>query len=199
MSTRRPLTTDVNAKAETILAQAWRSMVPRSARKTWPGSERLASGPIEFVFEPISCSEALRCKGMARAVLVDAGLKVDAYSLEDYEDECILQMLSRVCKQPPLNDGDTRPLRPLAVDAEDMRDHTRPEDRAVVFLWYRDFAAATAYDPAVETLTAEVIRDIAELVKKKDARTLSNRYASPELATYLLTTADPPSTSPTGK
>jgi hypothetical protein len=129
----------------------------------------------------LSCSEVQECQAAAYVRFRELGIPVDVISLALFEDEVLVQILYRACRDP--EDPDRLAF---CADAADLRDHTTVDERAALFALYRDFCAEQDPDPG--ELTAELIQEIDEHIKKKDESRLRS-YGSPVLVTYLLTTA----------
>ncbi len=150
----------------------------------WPGTD------VHVYLRPLSCAEVLECYAAAHKVFAALELPPSGFLLDPYQDELATQILFRACRDPE------KPEKPLAIDADDLRDNTTPDERSAMMALYTDLLADV--DPALEELSPEIARDIADAVKKKAARTL-RRFGSSMLASYLLTTGEPPATSPTGR
>jgi hypothetical protein len=147
----------------------------------WPGINAECSMKI------LSSTEVLACYAAAYHYFRDVlDVEVNAMTYSQFEEEILTQILFRACRDPQNAD------QTFATDVDDMRDHTTPDERAAVFTLYNDFRAE--HDPDASEMTPALVRELDELVKKKDAATLRG-FGSPVLVNYLLTTANRPSSS----
>lgn len=130
----------------------------------------------------LSCSEVQECYAEASKRLAALGLELNGYTLEVFNDECATQVLYRAVR----TEDDA--ARRLAESPEDLRDNTTVDERAALFERYRGFQHAVDPDPA--QLTDETLRELLDLVKKKDAIGLA-ALGSGLLASFILSTASP--------
>lgn len=157
-----------------------------SSPRHWPATE----GAEPFVFRVLTCTELQESHAGAYVRLTDLKLNPnETVNLALFHDELATQILVRACRDA------ASPDRAFFDGPEVLRDHTTSDERALVVDWFSAFQADI--DPSPKDLSPDVAAAIVELIKKKDAAGLS-AYGSERLALYLLSTASPPSTSPTG-
>lgn len=150
-------------------------------RVRWPRKD--GQGP-EILVRVLSRTETQECVADARRRFEDLKIPVDALSLDAYQDEVLVQILYRSCRDPEA------PERSIFVDVGDCRDNTTVDEQAAMYLIYRDWQREE--DPDAAEITVDELRDIEITVKKKDLNLLK-RFGSRALATYLLSMAGPPS------
>ncbi len=158
-----------------------------AARDTvWPGTD------IAIRMEVISDSDVQSSVAAAFRRFLSIGLplpKDDITIAPDFENEVMLQVLWRACRDPRDR------TRPAAASADAMRDVTTVAQRVAAYRVYRDLE--NEVDPDAETLTEELRDAILDAIKKKDAARL-RAYGSRTLSSFLLSGAVPPWTAPTG-
>ncbi len=153
-------------------------------RITWPGLG------TDCILRVLSREEVQECKADAHERFRKLNMPVDVTTYSDFEEEVANQMLHRACRDVDHPDEQT-----FAVDADDLRAHTTVDEFAAVLALYRDFQAE--HDPGPTEMTPELIREMADLVKKKDRSRLS-AFGAPVLVNFLLSGDDPLSSSPSG-
>jgi hypothetical protein len=158
----------------------------REYRKVrWPGTDAW------LLMRIVSASEAQECRAAAEHRLVnELSMTIGPHNYDVLEEECLTQLLFRACR-----DAEDPERLTFAVDVADFRDNVDIDQRASLFVQYRDFQVERDPDPV--TMGPALIADIEALIKKKDEPRL-NDYGSRVLVSYMLTTGNPPSTSPNG-
>lgn len=151
----------------------------------WPGHPEM-----RLKIRTLTCSQVLECMAAAEQAFKEAGITDSVLNTDAKEEEIATQVLFRV-----LRDFED-PKKPFAVDVADLRENMTPDARAELMNQFNEHRRAT--DPWPDELGAEVMTSIAAAIKKKDRKGVRS-FGSAALSTWLLTTADPPETSPTGK
>lgn len=98
---------------------------------------------------------------------------------EDFQDEIMTQLLWRGCRD--VNDHS----KPACLSVKEMRDCTTIAQRSACYKEYRDLE--DEIDPDPESMSAEVIDEIRDAIKKKQLDRLKS-YGSTSLASFLLST-----------
>jgi len=149
----------------------------------WPGLE------LPLKMRVLSCSEVQVCH--AAAVERFAKLKIPLNESQNFllfQDEVLTQVLCLACRDAE----DTSKM--FAESADDLRDNTTVDERAAMYLRYRDFQAEVDPDPS--EMDQELLGEILDLVKKKDEAGLRT-LGSSTLASFILSMAARSSSSPT--
>lgn len=167
----------------------------------WPGDEQLPDSDPEklhFKMAVLSCTEIRDCHFAAYHEFVRANVDpTQQINIQMFEDEVITQVLSRAClDRVEVSPGVFGAGEPIASSAEDMRDATTADERTAVFDLY--MAWQSEVDPAPEAMNPELLREILALVKKKDRLGLKGLGLN-LLVNFMLSTADQPPSSATGK
>ena len=181
----------LQARAETLLArmrQGKRVLKPM----TWPGRPE-----VRFQFSVLSSSEVQECFFAAFKVFAEAGVDPGHVVLMGpFDDELACQILYRAMLDPDRALDENGQPRRLARDIQDLRDNSEEHERDYLLDQYADFRKSV--DPTPDDLSQEENDAIVEAVKKKD-RVVLKGFGSAKLASFLLTSASPPSTSPTDR
>jgi len=149
----------------------------------WPGV-----GPC--ILRVLSRQEIQECKAAAHERFRTLKMPVDVTTFGDFEEEVANQLLFRACRDPDRPDD-----LALATSADELREYTTVDEFAAVFTLYTDLQSEV--DPSPTEITPELIGEIEQLIKKKDASRL-NAYGSSMLVRCLISGEFQPSTSPTG-
>lgn len=179
----RTITRTPEARAESRLAKLRRGKLEYK-RARWPRSDD------ECLLRVLTCSEVQECQAHAFRRFKELDIPVVPATMSLFEDECLTQVLFRGCRDP--NDPERLTY---AIDVDDMRDNTTVDERAAMYTVFRDLCEEQ--DPDPETVSPELLRQIEEAVKKKDAALLRG-FGSSALVSFMLSTDSPPSSSPTG-
>ena len=148
---------------------------------TWPGLD------LPLKLRLLSNADVQLCHAAALARFEAIGIPTDKMlSVDLFEDEVMLQVLHRACRDPEKPDELT-----FADDADDLRENTTVDQRAEMFTLYRDFQAD--YDPRLDAMPAAVVEQIVEALKKKDQRLLRS-FGARALSSFLLSGGNPQST-----
>jgi hypothetical protein len=153
----------------------------------WPGTEDKES---RFRLVPLTCAELQDAYAAAVKRWTELELKVDLYTADDFNSEVHVQIIAR-----SMRTMDDR-LLTLFVSGEELRDKITADERHEIVTEYLALVQESDPDPAA--MSPEVIEQIDELVKKKDAATLSG-FSSLILSSYIVGMASQSSSSPTGK
>lgn len=165
-------------------------------RKSDPMTEAYWPRPGENIpmkIRSLSDTEVVECHARALAYFQEKAIDLERFGqlvVDAFEDEVTTQILYLACRDPE----DTR--NSIAEDVADLRDNTTPDERFFVVQLYRSHRASV--DPTLRQLTEEQMGEIVDAIKKRDVRRLSG-FASSVLANYMLTLANQPASSPTGK
>lgn len=179
----RPDDARANGEAASLLARMLSGK--RETREgSWPGRP-----DIRFTWVVLSNTEIRDCAFTAWHEFASAKVPADNVAmLQFFQDEVLTQILARAMRDPENTE------RRLAKDVTEFRDLSTADVRAAL---YDDYVAfQQSVDPRPESLSPELADRLVELLKKKDGRALS-ACASFAHETWLLTSDDPPSISPT--
>lgn len=149
----------------------------------WPGLDLACKLVV------LSCSEVADCHAEAVGFFARKKIPLDMFSVQLFQDEQMTQLLFRGVRDPE----DVE--KPFAESADDLRENLDVDQRAAMFDIYRDFQLSI--DPSPDEMDQELLKEIIELLKKKD-ETGWRAFGPRTLWRCLLTMANPPSTSPTG-
>lgn len=163
------------SSAASKLAELWRG---RAGFKdaVWPELG------VPFKLMVLSNEDTQLCTAAAIERFKKIGLDVNMVTSDEFEAEVTLQILFRACRDPQDPWEKT-----IAIDADDMRRNTSPEQRDAVLgeyaLWRKE------RDPRKEEMPRELWEEIEGLVKKK-APSLAKSFGSFLRAIYKPTSAD---------
>lgn len=146
----------------------------------WPGHPEL---PLKI--RALSCGDVLACRAAAEQELKNRGVADTVLNSDAKEEETATQILFLALREP------VEGRRPFAVDIVDLRENMSPEARAELIEQFAEHRRAA--DPWPSELSADVRASIRDAIKKKDRKFL-RQLGSVVLATFLLTTDEPPST-----
>jgi len=179
MATRPKLATIREASAGAAMLEKLRRGTQNSRSCQWPGTE---GDEGRFLLVPLNCDELQEAYAAAHARF-DSSLKVplNLYTADDFHSELNMQICYRAMRRP-----DDREARWFA-SPDELRKLLTPEERNAVTTEY--LSLQQECDPDPEALGDELVTQIDELVKKKDAPRLA-AMPSLTLALYVIGTAD---------
>lgn len=166
----------------TELAKGTREYLPAF----WPANAQLGRPePIAMRLAVLTDDDFQLSIADAHARLRELKLEIGAYTADELETETSVQVLARACRDAADPDKVS-----FAVDAEDLRKHTAPWERAEVIDAWRPWQERR--NP-MRALTVEERQAVEENVKKKDGASL-RACGLDLLVGFLLTSESPPST-----
>lgn len=147
----------------------------------WPGSD---DKEPPFALIPLTCDELQEAYAAAYQRFEELKLPITIYTADDLHSETNMQILLRAMV---LLDDDGKPTaEQLFADGKELRKLLRTDVRESLAGEYLELQSEVDPDPA--DMSAELIEQIDELVKKKDAAALSST-SSTTLAAYIIGTA----------
>ena len=161
------------------LLEAVRKGTENVQETQWPGTE---DPDARFNLTPLLCDELQDAYSATYARWTELGLDMNVYNSDDFFAELAIQVLSRAMRDPDSED----PKACLFADANQLRSNIRAAERDELSKLYQDFVGIV--DPDPDTMTEERFDEITDLVKKKDALTLS-AISSRMLSAYIIGTA----------
>ena len=148
----------------------------------WPGSD---DSEQPFALVPLTCDELQEAYAAAYQRFEQLKLPITLYTADDLHSETNMQILLRAMV---LLDDDGQPSRDrLFANGEELRKLLRTDVREALAGEYLELQSEVDPDPA--DMSPDLIEQIDELVKKKDAAALS-ATSSTTLAAYIIGTAD---------
>lgn len=161
----------------------------------WPVPDDHQCGedcPLRFKMRVLTRAEQQECHAAAH-VRFDDDLHLnpnETVNLPVYSEEIKVQFMFRA-----LRDHNDPESTTFAESAADLRANTEADELDTVFEKYIDFQQEI--DPDGKSLPPEIIEQMRDLVKKKDAKSLRG-CGSTALVNFILFLDSQPPTSPTG-
>ncbi|HEU02896.1 hypothetical protein LCGC14_0605550 [marine sediment metagenome] len=148
----------------------------------WPGDD--SADAVPFALVPLTCDELQEAYAAAYQRFEQLKLPITIYTADDLHSETNMQILLRAMVL--LGDDGKPTTEQLFADGEELRKLLRTDVREALAGEYLELQSEVDPDPA--DMSPDLIEQIDELVKKKDAAALS-ATSSTTLAAFIIGTA----------